>query len=153
MEIDDKTREVFKQLLNNSPMYRLMKMEVVDAGEGRSKLTMEAGERLHSVYGMLHGGAAATILDSACGIALGTLLEPGEVCVTVDLRVNYISNLKEGNIVAEGRVVHKGRQTGVAQAEVRDEQGNLVAVCMSTHLICGPDGVRMATDPPYNPSE
>lgn len=144
MELDDEARESFRQVLNGSPMYRHMRMEVRDAGEGRSRITMEAGDQLHSLYGMLHGGAAATILDSACGIALGTLLEPGEMCVTVDLRINYISNLKEGTLTGEGRVIHRGKQTGVTEAEITDEGGNLIAVGMATHLICAPGEVRMA---------
>lgn len=146
MELDESTREAFKDILNNSPMYRHMGMRVVDAGGGHSKITLRARKDLHSLYGILHGGAAATMVDSACGIALGTLLEPGEMCVTVDLRINYISNLKEGTLVGEGRVIHRGGQTGVAQAEITDEEGNLVAVGMCTHLICGPGGVRMSTD-------
>lgn len=140
MELDENVRN----LLNGSPMYRHMKMRVVDAEDGRSRLEMQADSSLHSLYGMLHGGAAATVLDSACGIAVGTTLEPGEICVTVDLRINYIANLKDGLLVAEGRVIHKGRQTGVAQAELRDDDGSLVAVGMSTHLICAPGGVRMS---------
>ena len=144
MELDDKTRDAFKALLNNSPMYRHMRMHVVDAGEGRSRLTMEVSDDLHSLYGMLHGGGPATIVDSACGIAVGTMLEPGDMCVTVDLRVNYIASLKRGTLVADGRVVHMGKKTGVAQAEVRDQDGNLIAVGMSTHLVCGPEDVRMA---------
>jgi len=65
------------------------------------------------------------------------------MCVTVDLRVNYIASLKRGTLVADGRVVHMGKKTGVAQAEVRDQDGNLIAVGMSTHLVCGPEDVRM----------
>ena len=143
MELDENTRKAFREILNNSPMYKHMRMQVLDAGDGHSKLKMKAGKELHSVYGMLHGGAAATIVDSACGIALGTLLEPGEVCVTVDLRINYISNMKKGTLVGEGRVIHRGRQTGVVEAEIRDEKDNLIAVGMSTQLICRPDDLRM----------
>jgi len=147
MELDEETRAAIKEVLNKSPMYRHMQMQVQDAGDGRSKLMMKAGKQLHSVYGMLHGGAAATILDSACGIALASLLGPGEICVTVDLRINYISNMKEGTLIGEGRVIHRGRQTGVVQAEIRDDKDNLIAVGMSTQLICRPGDLRMAEYP------
>lgn len=130
-----------------TPMYCHMQMEVQDASEGHSLVTLNAREQLHSLYGMLHGGVAATIVDSACGIALGSLLEPGEMCVTVDLRINYISNLKEGILVGEGRVIHRGKQTGVTEAEIKDEAGNLIAIGMSTHLICAPEDVKMASYP------
>lgn len=143
MGLDDRAREAFRDLLNNSPMYLHMGMRVLGAGEGHSRVELDACSRLHSLYGMLHGGVPATIIDSACGIAVGSMLGPGEVCVTVDLRVNYISNLREGVILAEGRVLHKGGRTGVAQAEVRDEVGNLIAVGMSTHMVLGPEDVRV----------
>jgi uncharacterized protein (TIGR00369 family) len=139
MELDDKTREALKAALNNSPMYRYMQMEVVDAGEGRSRITLQGRKDLQNLYGILHGGAAATILDSACGIAVGSLLQPGEICVTIDLRINYIANVGEGVLTGEGHVVHRGRRTGVARAEVRDQEGNLIAAGMSTHLIYKPD--------------
>jgi uncharacterized protein (TIGR00369 family) len=147
MELDEETKRTLMGILNNSPMYRHMQMLVLDAGDGHSKLEMKAGKELHSLYGMLHGGVAATILDSACGIALGSLCEPGEMCVTVDMRINYISNMKEGILVGEGHVIHKGRQTGVVEAEIKDERGNLIAVGMSTQLICRPDDLRMADYP------
>ncbi len=143
MELDEKAREAFRDVLNNSPIYQHMGMRVLEAGHGYSKLELDACSQLHSLYGMLHGGVPATIIDSACGIAVGSMLEPGEMCVTVDLRINYISNLKEGVIYAEGRVLHKGRQTGVAEAEVKDESGNLIAVGMSTHMILTPSDVRL----------
>ncbi|HEY5532092.1 MAG TPA: PaaI family thioesterase [Candidatus Anoxymicrobiaceae bacterium] len=144
MELDENTRESFREILNNSPMYCHMKMQVVDAGEGRSRVEMQADKTLHSLYGMLHGGAVATIMDSSCGIALGSLLEPGEICVTIDLRINYVSNLREGTLIGEGRVIHRGKKTGVTEAEIRDSSGNLIAAGMATHLVCDPGDVRMA---------
>jgi uncharacterized protein (TIGR00369 family) len=139
MELDDKTREMFLAAFNNSPMYRHMQMEVKEVGEGRSRVTIRGRKDLQNLYGILHGGAAATIVDSACGIAVGSLLKPGEICVTIDLRINYIANVGEGILTGEGRVVHRGRRTGVAQAEIRDQEGNLIAAGMSTHLIYKPD--------------
>lgn len=143
MHLEDRQREAYRDGLNNSPIYRHMGMRVIEAGDGRSRLELDACSKLHSLYGMLHGGVPATIIDSACGIAVGSTLNAGEICVTVDLRINYISNLKEGVICAEGKVLHRGKQTGVAQAEVKDEAGNLIAVGMSTHMILPPKDVRL----------
>lgn len=143
----DATSDAFEEirgLINDSPFYRYMGMKVVEAADGRSKLVMKLKPEMHNLYGICHGGAIATILDSSCGIALGTMLEAGKVVVTVDMRVNYISNLGSGELVGEGRVIHRGAQTGVVSAEVRDRRGELVAVGMSTHLICSPGDLRMA---------
>ena len=133
-----------RELINQSPFYRYMEMRVEEASDGHSRLTMPVKPEMRNLYGICHGGAIATILDSSCGVALGTLLEPGKVIVTVDMRVNYISNLGAGVLTGTGKVIHRGSQTGVVTAEIRDENGELVAVGMSTHLICSPADLRMA---------
>lgn len=141
-------RRIFK-LLNDSPFYRHLGMEVVEAGEGRARLRLPVKDELKNLYGILHGGVIAALLDSSCSIAVGTLLETDEAAVTLDQRINYISNVKEGVLYGEGRALHKGRFTGVGQAEVRDEQGNLVAAGMITSFIIkrGVNQVRDAKDP------
>jgi uncharacterized protein (TIGR00369 family) len=140
---NDENRKAFLKVLNSSPMYKHIGMKVIEAGEGKSKLMMSVSPELLNVYGMLHGGAVASLLDSACSIAAGTFLEPGEICVTVDLRVNFIANLSSGEIIAEGTLIHKGKQTCVARAEARDQGGNLIAAAMSTHLVCAYEDVRV----------
>jgi acyl-CoA thioesterase len=112
-----------------------MGMEVIEAGEGHSRLKLPVKKEFRNVYGATHGGAIATLLDSCCSIAAGTLLEPREAAVTLNQRINYISNPREGILYAEGRAVHKGRNTGVGLAEVRDDKGNLVAVGIATIFI------------------
>ena len=141
-------RRIIK-LLNDSPFYRHLGMEVVEAGEGRARLRLPVKDELKNLYGILHGGVIAALLDSSCSIAVGTLLETDEAAVTLDQRINYISNVKEGVLYGEGRALHKGRFTGVGQAEVRDEQGNLVAAGMTTSFIIkrGVNQVRDAKDP------
>jgi len=142
-------RERIFGLLNSSPFYRYLGMEVLNAGEGRSRLRLPVKDELKNLYGILHGGVIAALLDSSCSIAVGSLLGPGEAAVTIDQRINYISNVREGVLYGEGRALHKGRYTGVGQAEVRDEDGNLVAAGMVTVFVIrhGESQVRDAKDP------
>ena len=145
----EEIRERIFTLLNESPFYRYIGMEVIEAGDGRSRLRMPVKEDLKNLYGILHGGAIAALLGSSCSIAVGTMLGPDEASVTLDQRINYISNVRHGVLFGEGKAVHKGRYTGVGQAEVRDEEGNLVAVGMTTNFIIrrGESQVRDAKDP------
>lgn len=149
---EEMSREEIKQrifkLLNESPFYRHLGMEVIEAGEGRARLRLPVKDELKNLYGILHGGVIAALLDSSCSIAVGTLLEADEAAVTLDQRINYISNVKEGVLYGEGRALHKGRYTGVGQAEVRDEEGNLVAAGMTTSFVIrrGENQVRDAKD-------
>lgn len=142
MERERKDFQPLLDFINASPFYRYMNMKVVRAGLGESLLEMDTKPEMRNLYGILHGGAITTILDSSCGIALGTLLGEGEITVTVDLRINFISNIAGGKLIGEGKVIHRGKQTGVTEARVRNEKGNLIAVGMSTHLICGIDDLR-----------
>ena len=127
--------DVLIRVLNASPAYRHIGMKVVLAEEGASRIEMEVREELKNLYGTVHGGLLATLMDSACGVALGSLLQAGETLVTLDLRINYLSPVKSGTVIAEGKVVHKGRQTGVAEATLKDESGRLTAKGMSTHFV------------------
>jgi len=129
--------DVLIRVLNASPAYRHIGMKVVLAEDGSSRIEMEVQEELKNLYGTVHGGLLATLMDSACGVALGSLLKAGESLVTLDLRINYLSPVKSGTVIAEGKVVHKGRQTGVAEATLKDETGRLAAKGMSTHFIKG----------------
>ncbi len=145
----EEIKEGIFKLLNGSPFYLYLGMEVLEAGEGRARLRMPVKNELKNLYGILHGGAIAALLDSSCSIAVGTLLGEGEAAVTLDQRINYISNVKEGVLYGEGKALHKGRFTGVGQAEVRDEDGNLLAAGMTTCYIIrsGENQVRDARDP------
>lgn len=131
----DALKKAMMQALNSSPYYRLLGMEVLELGEGRSKLRIKVRQDHHNLYGILHGGVIASLLDSTCTIALASLLRAGETAVTVDQRINYISNLSQGEIYGEGRAIHRGRNTGVSQGEVRDQEGRLIAVGMATIFI------------------
>lgn len=145
----EELREKVFSLLNNSPFYRHMNMEVLEAGQGRARLRLTIGNEHKNLYGILHGGVIAALLDSTCSIAVGTLLDLDEAAVTLDQRVNFISNVKDGVIYGEGRAMHKGRYTGVGLGEVRDEEGNLVAVGMTTVFVIrrGETQVRDSRDP------
>lgn len=150
---EELSQEEIKQriftLLNDSPFYRHLGMEVIDAGDGRSHLRLPVKEDLKNLYGILHGGVIAALLDSSCSIAVGSMLGPDEAAVTIDQHINYISNVRHGVLLSEGKALHKGRYTGVGKAEVRDEEGNLVAAGMSTIFIIkrGESQVRDAKDP------
>lgn len=145
----DEVRSKIYEILNSSPYYRYLGMEVIEAGEGRSRLRLPVKDELKNLYGIIHGGVIAALLDSSCSIAVGSLMGPDEASVTLDQRINFISNVSRGVLYGEGKAVHKGRYTGVGQAEVRDEEGNLVAVGMTTNFFIhtGESSMRDAKDP------
>jgi acyl-CoA thioesterase len=113
----EEVRSKIYEILNSSPYYRYLGMEVIEAGEGRARLRLPVKDELKNLYGILHGGVIAALLDSSCSIAVGSLMGPDEASVTLDQRINFISNVSRGVLYGEGKAVHKGRYTGVGQAE------------------------------------
>jgi acyl-CoA thioesterase len=135
MEISEELKEKILAFLNASPFYQYLGMEVLDAGDGICRLHLPIKGDLKNLFGMVHGGVISTLLDTACSIAAGTLMGEDEMAVTIDQTVNYVSNTSEGTLYAEGKAVHRGRNTAVAQAEVRDDRGNLVAYGTATIFV------------------
>ena len=77
----------------------------------------------------MHGGWAATLLDSALGCAVHSTLDKGEAYTTVEFKVNLTRPItpKTGEVVCEGRVIHKGRTLAVSEATLKDKDGKLLA--------------------------
>ena len=99
---------------------------------GRSVLEMEADERHANPMGTVHGGVLCDIADAAMGIAYAATLGEGETLTTLELKINFLKPVWAGKLVAEGRVVKGGRTVGLAECDVRDADGNLVARATST---------------------
>ncbi len=124
-----------RQIANSSPYYQHSGLEIVELGEGTSRLRLRVKDELKNLYGTIHGGVLMAMLDSTCSFSVGSLLEDGETMVTLDIRVNLISNVTEGVLTGEGTAMHKGRNTAVARGEIRDESGKLIACGMTTNYI------------------
>lgn len=93
-----------------------------------------------SVYnplGSVHGGYAATLLDSACGIAVHSQLGPNRGHTTLELKVSYLRGLSDrsGTVRATGRTISVGRRVAFAEATLHDGEGRLCATATSTLLV------------------
>jgi len=117
-----------------APFYRLLGMKVDEVKEGYAKLSMPFREDLTQPLGMMHGGALASLADSAVAIALLTVSGPKSKVVTVELKINYFEPVRDGILVAECRVVFKGSKIAYGEVDLR-ESGRLVARATSTYMI------------------
>jgi uncharacterized protein (TIGR00369 family) len=102
------------------PIARLLDFTIVEVEDGRALFAMEPAEWMYNPIGSVHGGVAATILDSCMGCAVHTTLEAGVGYTTTDLQVRYIRAMSDasGRVLAEGRVIHRGRRTATAEGRV-----------------------------------
>jgi uncharacterized protein (TIGR00369 family) len=126
------------------PMITLMGMTLATVEEGRVVFTVEPAEYHYNPIGVVHGGLAATLLDSAIGCAVQTLSPVGVAYTTVELKVNYVRALRSGMgvVSGEGTVLHFGRQTALAEARLTGPDGKLYAHATSTCLIMRPGAGR-----------
>ena len=87
--------------------------------------------------GVVHGGYAASLLDTAVGCAIHTMLPAGKGYTTLELKVNYIRAMtdKTGPVRAEGKVVNLGGQVGIAEGRITDANGKLYAFATTTCLV------------------
>jgi uncharacterized protein (TIGR00369 family) len=118
---------------------QLLGMELVEVDEGHAMFTLEPDSRMLNPIGSVHGGIAATLLDSAMGCAVHTTLEPGLGYTTAQLNLHYLRSMQPGmgQVRAIGTVLHRGRKQATAEAKLIDSQGRLLAHGTTTCLILG----------------
>ena len=116
------------------PVARLIGFRMTAAEPGRTEFELEADERHANPMGTLHGGILCDLADAAMGTAYATQLEEGESFTTLELKINFLRPVWTGKLSATGRVVQRGRTVGLAECDVLDEGGRLVARASSTCL-------------------
>jgi len=117
------------------PVSELIGFELIEAGEGRAVVILQAGPQHANPMGTLHGGILCDIADAAMGISFATTLAPGESFTTVELKINFFRPVWDERLRAEGRVVQRGRTVGYTECEVTDDKGRLIAKSSSTCLV------------------
>jgi acyl-CoA thioesterase len=117
------------------PFWGFFGMRVEDVRKGWARLTLSFRPEMANANGVAHGAVAFALADSAIGTALVGLLAPGERISTVEMKINYTRPFSGGELAAEARIAHKGSQTAVGEAEVRDSRGHLVAKALATYAV------------------
>ena len=119
------------------PVAQLLGMRLGAVDPGRVTFDLDVGEHLYNPIGSVHGGIAATLLDSAMGCAVHTTLEAGVGYGTLELKVNYIRSVPVDGVrlIATANTIHLGRQTATAEGRVHDPDGRLVAHGTTTCII------------------
>jgi len=114
------------------PIGELLGFTVHAWGDGEARVLFEATPRHANPMGTLHGGVLCDIADAAMGVAYRSTLQPDETFTTLELKINFLRPIWSGRLLAVGRVVQRGRTVGLAECDVTDEQGRLIARATST---------------------
>jgi uncharacterized protein (TIGR00369 family) len=111
-------------------------MSIIVAEPGFVRFTAKADEKHLNPLGGVHGGFAATVLDSVTGCAIHTRLGAGEIYSTVDLTIKMTKLVPMGKeLIAEGKIIHMSNRLGVSEGILKDEEGTLYAHATATCMI------------------
>jgi uncharacterized protein (TIGR00369 family) len=121
------------------PIARLLGMRLAKVDKGEAVFELTPAEQHYNPIGVVHGGIAFTLLDSAMGCSVHTMLAPGKGYTTLEIKANLVRpiTLQTGPIRATGKVIHLGRQTATAEARIEDAAGKLYAHGSTTCIILG----------------
>jgi uncharacterized protein (TIGR00369 family) len=123
--------------LPHNSMADTLGYRIVEAEKGRVVVTAQPNDRQLNPHGTVHGGLAATMLDSCMGLAVMTMLDKGVGSTTLEFKISFIRAItpETGLIRAEGKVVSPGRRVATAEGRVTDANGRLLAHATTTCLI------------------
>lgn len=134
-------RAIFEGRLPPPPMAMTLGFFGQEAEEGRAVFVSEPGEFLYNPIGVVHGGFAMTLLDSAMGCAVQSTLARGERYTTLETKVNFVRPVlaDTGPVRCEGTLIHRGRRVATAEGRLTVQRtGKLLAHGTTTCLIEGP---------------
>ncbi len=143
----DYLRAMMEGRLPRPPVTALLGIGLSSVEPGAVAMEMPVGEHLYNPLGSVHGGMIATILDSVMGCAVHSVLPLGRGYTTLEIKVNFLRAVTDlvGTVRAEGRVVHAGRQSAVADAKLVDAAGKIYATASTTCLVFDLPSPKAAT--------
>ena len=125
-------------------MTALLDLRMLEVEKGRVVFGAVPTEAHYNGMGVVHGGLAATLLDSALGCAINTMAPPGKAFTTLELKVNFTRPLTQavGPVTCEARVIHVGSRVATGEARVVDRGGKLYAHGTTTCILYEPKRAR-----------
>lgn len=123
------------------PLALVLGLSLDEIEEGRVVMTVVPEEFHYNPRGVVHGGLAATLFDSALGCAVQSLLPPAHAAPTQQLQINYIRpiRIETGKMFCSAQVIHRGKRSATAEGRLTDSDGKLYAHATGTFIITGPD--------------
>jgi uncharacterized protein (TIGR00369 family) len=133
-KLDSAHVERLSQALDSVPFAKFLGIELDEIDAGVATLSFEIKPELKQNHGVVHGGAIASLIDSATAFAIISLLPTDEHATTVDLTISYLRPLTAGRAKAVARVIRSGKRLIVVSAELFDDRGTLAATALSTYI-------------------
>jgi uncharacterized protein (TIGR00369 family) len=123
------------ELINQGPYFRLLSMEVRELGTGYARVEVDLEDKHLNPFGGIHGGVYSSLIDTTAYWAVYCDVEENAGLISLDLKVDNLSPVKEGRLVVEGRRIKSGRKVCLAEASVVDSGGRLLAHGTSKQMV------------------
>jgi acyl-CoA thioesterase len=117
------------------PYAQMLGIEIVRLTRGEAILSLRSRAELKRMEGIMHGGALASLMDTASAFAVLTTLEEGAQTVTVDLTIHFLRPVTEGSVEARATLLRAGRRVATVSIEATNGAGKIVATALTTYLI------------------
>jgi len=119
------------------PIADTLDFNLIEVEEGRAVFEGTPGRHVYNPLGSVHGGYAATLLDSACGCAVHSCLKPDQAYTTLELKIAYhrAMNIDTGPVRAEAKVITIGKRVAFAEGRLTDADGKVYASATSTLIL------------------
>ena len=131
--INEQNKQTAFEVVKTTPYLKLLGIELVEITEEKAVMSLEMQEKLRQPYGLLHGGATASLIDTAMAFAVIAAIGTEDKATTVDLTVQYLRPHTDGKVVCTAKVLRAGKRLLFLSAEVVNEQGKLTATALSTY--------------------
>lgn len=130
----DNIRKIIDSSEPIMPLSEHLGFRVKSVEFGHAEIEFEVKKHHTNRMGTLHGGVLCALADTAMGVAFAGMLEEGESLTTLELKINYLKPVWNGKLLAVGKVVKKGKLTGLVECDIVDEKEQLVARASSTYM-------------------
>lgn len=130
-------RAIIDGTLPQPPISELLGFHLVEADKGRAVFEGLPEFRHYNPIGTVHGGLAATLLDSALGCSIFSTLLKGDAWTTLELKLNFVRAMTKDTepLRADGRIIHRGRTVATSEGDLKDRAGKLYAHATTTCMI------------------
>jgi uncharacterized protein (TIGR00369 family) len=142
MPLKESYEKALRRTVETAPYYQLLQITLEKIDEGFARFHMPFRKELTQAYGVVHGGAIASLADAAVAFALMTMIQPGEKVTTAEFKINFLSPVHKGEMIGEARIVNKGKKLVLADMEVKNEEGKLLAKGLATYMILPSPKIR-----------
>lgn len=121
--------------INQSPYFKHLSMKVTDMGIGHATVVMELTNQHLNPFGGVHGGAYASVLDTAAYWAVYCDVGADDGLITIDMKIDMLSAVSDGKLVVSGKRIKAGRTICLAESTIIDSNGKCCAHCTSKMIV------------------